>query len=450
MFKHAAPLDDLQIKTFAKRYGENTALQVAANALYKTELSRVAAKRPQDEFTGFHFGVDIPTMKATNQKQSGRCWIFAALNLLREQVAARANLAQFELSQNYIAFWDKLEKANWYLECVAHLAERPADDRTLTWVLQNAMVDGGQWDMLVNLVQKYGLVPKSAMPETATSGATRALNQMLHTRLVRAAAKIRAEVAAGKPAGQMAHTREKAMEDIYNMLCCTLGTPPETFNFEYTDKDGAYHNARALTPQQFYKTYTEANLQQYVSVINAPTQDKPYYKTFTVEYLGNVVGGRPILYLNLPFEEMEGLVLQSLQAGRPVWFGADVAPYGDREAGIWDDGAFGYEELFGTSFAVCKTDALDLRLSAMGHAMLITGAALNEDEKPVKWKIQNSWSDKNGEKGYYVMSESWAQKYMYQAVVHQSLLGADAQKALAQKPAHLNPWDPMGSLALCR
>lgn len=449
MLKNAKPIGEEIMEEYRNNYNKSKVLQTSTHALYKNELNSVAAVMPQNGDSSFHFSVNIPTLPATNQKQSGRCWLFAGLNLLRERVAQKCNLKEFELSQNYAAFWDKFEKSNYYLESVIDLAAEEVDERTLCWVLQNGIVDGGQWDMFVSLVQKYGVVPQQNMPETANSGNTRNFNRVLLTRLTRAAAEIRRLHAEGKGGEAITNVKEQAMGDVYNILCCCFGTPPKTFAFECTDADGAYRIYRGLTPHSFYEQFVGLDLSEYASVINAPTADKPFYKTYTVDYLGNVVGGHPVHYLNLPMEEMQQLIVDTLQKGEPVWFGSDVGPYGDREGGVWDDGAFDYETMFDVQLEVSKTDALDLRLSAMGHAMLITGVSLDENGKPVKWKIENSWSDKNGDKGYYVMSASWFGKYVYQAVIHKNMLTEKQQTALRQAPVHLHPWDPMGTLALC-
>lgn len=449
MLKNAKPIGEKTMADYEKQYKNSQVLKATTNALYKNELNSVASVMPQNGKTSFHFSIDIPTLPATYQKQSGRCWIFAGLNLLRESVAQKCNLKEFELSQNYTAFWDKFEKSNYYLESVIDLADKEVDERTLCWVLQNGIVDGGQWDMFVSLIEKYGVIPQENMPETENSSHTKKLNHVLMMRLTRAAAKIRSLQTEGKGLKQMQQAKEKAMGDIYNILCCSFGVPPKKFNFEYTDADGKYHIEKGLNPHTFYKKYIGLNLEEYVSVINSPTKDKPFYATYTVDYLGNVVGGHDIKYLNLPMEEVEELIIQSLRKGEPVWFGSDVAPYGERQEGYWDDQAFDYETMFDSKFDVSKEEGLDLRLSAMGHAMLITGVSLDEKDAPIKWKIENSWSDQNGHKGYYVMSNTWFSKYSYQAVVKKDLLNKKQKEALAKKPSHLNPWDPMGTLAIC-
>lgn len=449
MLENAKAITSKTLAGYEKDYKKNQVLQATTHALYKNELNSVASVMPQDGNTTFHFSVEVPTLPVANQKQSGRCWIFAGLNLLREPVAKKCNLKNFELSQNYTAFWDKFEKSNYYLESVIDLADQEVDERTLCWVLQNGIVDGGQWDMFVSLIDKYGVIPQESMPETANSSQTKNLNHVLLMRLTKAAAKIRSLQAVGKGLKQMQDAKEKAMADIYNILCCSFGVPPTKFDFQYTDADGKYHIERGLNPKSFYKKYVGINLTNYVSVINSPTADKPFYQTYTVDYLGNVVDGHEIKYVNLPMDEMENLIIETLKKGEPVWFGSDVAPYGDRQLGYWDDEAFDYETMFDAKFDVSKTEGLDLRLSAMGHAMLITGVSLDESGKPVKWKIENSWGDQSGEKGYYIMSASWFTKYVYQAVIAKSALNKEQTEAMEQEPNHLNPWDPMGTLAMC-
>lgn len=450
MLKKANAVSKDISKKFSKNYANNNTLKVSSHALYKNKIDSVAQVMPNTTSTNFNFSIEVPTLAVTNQKQSGRCWLFAGLNVLREKVAAKCNLEQFELSQSYMSFWDKFEKCNWFLECMIDLADKDASNRTVCWVIENILGDGGQWDMFVNLVDKYGVVPKSAMPETANSSNTKTLNQLLITKLTQGTANLRNLVADKKDAAKIQKEKESILQDIYNILCASFGEPPKKFDFEYTNKKKKYHIDYDLTPQTFFTKYVGVNLQDYISLINSPTEDKPFNQTYTVDYLGNVVGGKDILYYNLPMKKLKKLIIETLKAGEPVWFGSDVSYYGDREGGIWDDASFDYNSLFSTNFYVSKTDGLNYRYSVMNHAMLITGVSLDKNGEPTKWKIENSWSDASGKKGYYIMSSSWFDKFVYQAVINKNLLSKEQQADIAKKPIHLDPWDPMGTLALCK
>lgn len=432
-----------ELKGYRDSYAENALSRAMTNALSKTEITDAAfcsKGRPP-----FVFSVEIPTMGVTNQEKSGRCWIFSALNVLREQAAKKCGLEEFELSQNYVAFWDKFEKVNYFLESMLALADRPLTDRLVTYLLDGGVEDGGQWDMLVGVAEKYGVVPKSAMEETFQSSNTSKMNALLNTKLRQYACALRQAAADGKDTVSL---KNEMLAETYRFLCMCFGEPPRTFDFEYTDKDKKYHSDSGLTPLEFYRKYIGLNLKEdYISIINSPTEDKPFYQTYTVDYLGNVAEADPVHYLNLPMEEMEALIIRQLKDGELVWFGSDVGPMGERNLGLWSGECFDFNGTFGIDFSMPKKDRLDFRDSAMNHAMVITGVNLDDEGRPTRWKIENSWSDEHGKKGYYMMSASWFDAFVYQAVINKKYL-SDAQKeALGKEYIHLDPWDPMGTLA---
>lgn len=445
--KNAKPISVEMRNKFEKSYQSSKLLKAMTNALAKNSVDTIAFVPSSAKDTQFKFSIDIPTMEVTNQKASGRCWIFSGLNVLREIVGKKCNIEKFEFSQNYIAFWDKFEKINYFLESVIDLADQPVSDRMLTYVLMTGIQDGGQWDMLVSLIKKYGLVPKDAMDETYQSSHTREMNGLIDTKLKQYASILKRQFAAGNSRDQLDAEKQKMLNEMYSFLCACFGVPPKVFDFEYVDRDKNYVNKRDLTPDRFYKEYVGDILDEYVSIINSPTKDKPFSRSYTVDYLGNVLGGTDIQYLNLEFATLKKLVLAQLTDREVVWFGSDVGKYGDRDAGIWDDGAYDYETAFDMSFDLTKEDGLDYRQSAMNHAMVITGVNLDEEGNPTKWKIENSWSDEKGTKGYFVMSDSWFDKYVYQAVVNKKYLDKEQLAQFSLEPIHLNPWDPMGSLA---
>lgn len=433
------------IAEFEGDYVQNPLCRAMTNALYKHSVKDAAFCHEGLAASQYAFSIDIPTLPVTNQKSSGRCWIFSALNVLREVTAKKCNLDKFELSQNYTAFWDKFEKANFLLESMIDLADRPADDRVVCHLLSEGVGDGGQWDMFVNLVEKYGVVPKSAMEETYQSSNTRDMNALLNSRLRLCAAKLRETVRNG---GDVQAQKKEMMSEIYSFLCMCFGKPPKKFDFEYVDKEKKYHVVRDMTPKAFYEEYVGLRLREdYVSIINSPTEDKPFGKSYTVDYLGNVAEGAPVCYYNLPMDALKKLIIRQLSDGEIVWFGSDVGKYGEREMGLWCTECYDFEGTYGICFDMEKGASLDYRESAMNHAMVITGVDLDEKGKERKWKIQNSWSDANGEKGYYLMSAEWFDRFVYQAVINKKYLTDEQIKEAGQEPVHLNPWDPMGTLA---
>lgn len=393
------------------------------------------------------FSIDLDTGEVANQKQSGRCWMFAALNTMRHDMAKHLGLKKFELSQSYTFFWDKFEKANYFYENVLKTADQPADSREVAWLMETPQQDGGQWDMLCALIDKYGVVPQSAMPETYNSSKSNEINTTLNRKLRQDAVILRQLVADHATDSEIDDKRTAMLNDVYRMLVYSFGQPPVTFSFEYRDREKNFHRQDNLTPQKFFKKYVGWNLDDYVSIINAPTADKPYNKTYTIDMLGNVVGGRSVKHLNVTMDDFKKLAIAQLQANESVWFGCDVGQSSDRQKGIMDLNMYGQSDLFGTNLsAMTKAQRLDYGESMMTHAMVLTGVDL-VDEKPTKWKVENSWGPKVGEKGYFVMSDEWMDEYCYQIVVNKQYLPDELRDAQATEPTVLKPWDPMGALA---
>ncbi|KRK16440.1 aminopeptidase C [Loigolactobacillus coryniformis subsp. coryniformis KCTC 3167 = DSM 20001] len=392
------------------------------------------------------FSVDLSAEKVANQKQSGRCWMFAALNTMRRSIADQFNLKDFELSQNYTNFWDKFEKSNYFYENILATATEPLESRKVAFLLATPQQDGGQWDMLTALIDKYGIVPKYVMPETYNSSKSSELNSVLNLKLRKDAVTLRQMVADKASEQEIATTKSRFLSEVYRILVYTLGEPPVKFDFEYRDGDKAYHIDRDLTPQTFFKKYVGWDLDNYQSIINAPTDDKPYNHLYTVEMLGNVVGGRQVRHLNLDIDTFKQLAIKQLQAGESVWFGSDVGQASDRQIGIMDTAIYNKDDLFNVGLSMTKAQRLDYGESLMTHAMVITGVDL-VDDKPTKWKVENSWGDKVGEKGYFVMSDAWLDQYVYQIVINKQYLPADLLAATKEDPKVLAPWDPMGALA---
>ncbi len=435
------PIQIDELKQMQEDYRKDDKARVVRNALTTTDIASISNVLEAQEANPFFFSVEVPTMKATNQLQSGRCWIFSSMNVLREIIAKKYKIEQFELSQNYIAFYDKLEKCNWFMNCVLEQIDQPYDDRTLQWLLENGVGDGGQWDMVVSLVKKYGICPKTAMPETYQSSHTRVMNELLNKRL----RKFASEAKAVKPEDRD-ELRSKVLRECYTLIADCFGLPPKSFTFEYVDFKKKYHSVSDVTPKEFYEKYLEEDLDRYAVIINAPTADKPYHKMYSVKYIGNVVSGNEIRYLNLPMNEFKKAVIAQLKDGKPVWFGCDCSKDGNRQSGLWDDAQFDYEHTFDLDLSMTKEEMLNTRHSAMNHAMVLTGVNLVKG-KPTRWKIENSWGDKVAHEGYYIASDTWFEKYVYEAAIDRKYLTDAQQKVLKQKVKVLDPWDPFGTLA---
>ena len=439
-------MEEIKIKDLnLSEYQKDKRHSVVRHALSHNSLSQIVRSQDQIENANFDFDINIKTLSVANQKASGRCWIFAATNVLREIIAKELQLEEFELSQSYIAFYDRLEKANYTLEVIIELIEKDYDDRTLSFILNNGISDGGQWDMFVNIVNKYGLCPKHVYPETTTSSATRDTNSLINFNLRKFASDAKA-LYKNKGIEAVKRLKKSLIKKIYFLLVDAYGVPPEKFTFEYTNKEGKYHKVENLTPLSFKEKYIGDRLNDFVSIINAPTKDKPFGKSYTIKYLGNVVGGKIVTHLNLEMKRVKELIIKQLKDNQIVWFGSDVGFYGDREGGFWDDRLFDFDSAVELDYKMDKGESLDYKASAMNHAMCITGVAL-KNGKPTKWKIENSWGSANGNNGYYYMSASWFDQFVYQAVVDKKYLSPEELKAYNAKPIELKPWDPMGSLA---
>lgn len=431
------------LSRMSQNYLKNDKARAVRNALTANDLKSISRTLEGEAENPHMFSIDIETMPATNQMASGRCWIFSSMNVLREIIAKKYHISSFELSQNYIAFYDKLEKINFLMETVLSEIDTPLSSETMRYVLQTGIGDGGQWDMLVSIVKKYGICPKTAMPETYQSSHTAAMNSLLNQRLRRFAAETKK--IAGKPE-ELKKAKQECLQECYGLLCSCFGVPPKTFTFEFRDVKKQYHAYHNVTPMQFYKQYLKVDLDEYVGIINGPTADKPFHKMYTVKYLGNAVDGNPVSFLNLPMNEFKAAVLKQMKDGNLVWFGCDCGKDADRVQGLWSDSLFDYASTFDMQLDMSKAEMLDSWESAMNHAMVLTGVNLVKN-KPNRWKIENSWGEKAGNKGYYTASDTWFDKYVYEAVVNKKYLTAEQKKCLSLKPRVLNPWDPFGSLA---
>ncbi|HEM3613491.1 TPA: aminopeptidase C [Streptococcus suis] len=428
-------------------YLANPSLQATENAVSHNGLLKSLETRQSAIDNDYVFSIDLTKDAVSNQKASGRCWMFAALNTFRHKLISDFKLENFELSQAHTFFWDKYEKSNWFLEQIIATADQEIGSRKVKFLLDTPQQDGGQWDMVVALFEKYGVVPKSVYPESISSSASRELNQYLNKLLRQDAQILRDLLAKGASSEEVQVQKENLLQEIFNFLAVNLGLPPRSFDFAYRDKDNVYHRDTNVTPQAFYEKYVGLKLSDYVSIINAPTTDKPYNKSYTVELLGNVVGAPAVRYLNVEMNRFKELAIAQLKAGESVWFGSDVGQSSNRQTGIMATNTYDFSSGLDIHFHQDKAGRLDYSESLMTHAMVLTGVDLDDNEQPLKWKVENSWGDKVGDKGYFVASDSWMDEYTYQIVVRKEFLTPEELAAYQAQPQVLAPWDPMGALA---
>lgn len=439
-------IDLKNIEAFEKRFESDSKNLVAMNAATKVGISTAATNNELCKTLTHNFSIEIDAGEITNQKQSGRCWMFAATNVFRIEVMKNLNLKNFELSQSFPLFYDKLEKSNFFLENVISTFHENTSSRLFSYLMQAPVNDGGQWDMFVSLTKKYGVVPQQVMPETANSSNTRDLDRYLTLKLREFACELRNMHEKGATLSEIRKSKENMLDTIYRILVISLGLPPKKFTFETRDNDNKFIRIEDITPTEFFEKYVKLNLDDFISVINAPTDDKPFHRSFTVKFLGNVVGGRQVKYLNLPIDDLKRLAIAQLKDGQAVWFGSDVGQFSNRDLGFLALDSYEVDKLFSTSFPMNKAERLDYGESLMTHAMVLTGVNLL-DEKPNRWKVENSWGPATGNKGFYVMSDEWFSEFTYQIIVNKKYLSEKELKEYSADPIELEPWDPMGSLA---
>jgi bleomycin hydrolase len=357
----------------------------------------------------------------------------------------KLNLRTFELSEIYQMFWDKLEKANYFLENIIESKEEPLNGRLVSSLLSDPLTDGGQWNMFVNLIKKYGILPKTFMPETANSNNSDPMNALLASKLREYAKVLREMSEQGASTTELSERKGGFMEEFYKLLCINLGVPPETFYWEWRDKDGVFHRRGNVTPAEFYHEYVGIELDDFVSLINAP--NKPFNKLYTVQHFGNVVGGQGPRYLNADLETLRKATVDMIEDSQAVWFGCDVAKMLETKMGAMDLSIYDYELVFGAKFQLDKAARLEYGDSEITHAMVITGVDLDERGNPRKWRVENSWGAAIGDQGYMYMMDEWFDEYLYEVVVRKKHLPPELTNLLDTEPVVLPFWDPMCSLA---
>lgn len=434
---------------FRNRFREKDKYRIARNAVANSKAKKVGFNRDALRENVMTFSHEIETGEITNQKKSGRCWAFAGLNLLRLDCMKEMNVEDFELSQAYMMFWDKLEKANFFLENVLNTLDEPVDSRLFMWLLRHPMDDGGQWDMFVNLVNKYGIVPKEVYPESKSSSATRVMNAHLKEKLREFASELRQKYDSGQSAADLRKRKEEMLETVYRILSIHNGEPPSTFDWSWRDSDDEFHDAGEITPEEFVEKYVNIDVNNYVSLIHCPSEDKEFNTLYTVSHLGSVWGRRPVLYLNVELDQLKEITTDMVKNREPVWFGCDVGKQLNRTEGILDTETYEFDLLYDTEFQLDKGSRVRYGHSRMTHAMMLTGVHINEGS-PERWKVENSWGEDSGKEGFLVMDDEWFDEYLFQVVVPRDRLSTDQQSIFDEEPEVLPPWDPMGSLALMK
>ena len=438
------------LKDFQQRFDTDPVNSAVAGAIARVGINEASLDNTALRIHDGVFSNITERGEITYQKSSGRCWIFAALNTARVDVMRKLNLKNFEFSQNYIFFWDKLEKSNFFYDSIIDTLDEPLDSRLVQHLLSAPLGDGGQWAMFSGLLEKYGAVPKSLMPETFHSSNSGVMVYQLTYRLRAQAKQLRDAHRAGAGKDELNKMKTDFLYDIYAILVKALGQPPTRFTYTYRDKDDKFHRMSDITPQEFFAQAVGWNLADKVSLINAPTADKPYGRVYTIKYLGSVAEAEIIKYINVPTEVIRTAAIAAILDSEPVWFGCDVGKFLQRDMGIMDLDIFNFEQTLGAMPEFDKAARLDYGHSLLTHAMVFTGVDLDENGKPIKWQVENSWGEQVGLKGMFSMADSWFDEYMYQIMIDRKYVPAEWLAALEQPIIALEPWDPMGALANMR
>lgn len=429
-----------ELEKFSANFNKNPKNKVVARAAQRSGVLEASYNdRVQSELTHV-FSTELNTDNVTNQKHSGRCWLFATLNVLRHEFGKKYKAKDFTFSQAYNFFWDKIERANMFYNRILDSADMPLDSRQVKTDLDFAGTDGGQFQMAAALVEKYGVVPSYAMPETFNTNDTTGLATALGDKLKKDALVLRKLKQEDKD-DEIKKTREKFLSEVYQMTAIAVGEPPKKFDLEYRDDDKKYHLEKDLTPLEFLHKYLGGvNFDDYVVLTNAP--DHEYGKLYGLPAEDNVSGSIRIKLLNVPMEYLTAASIAQLKDGEAVWFGNDVLRQMDRKTGYLDTNLYKLDDLFGVDLKMSKADRLKTGVGEVSHAMTLVG--VDEDNGEVRqWKVENSWGDKSGAKGYYVMNNEWFNDYVYEVVVHKKYL-TDKQKELAEGPiTDLPAWDSL-------
>lgn len=410
------------------------------NAISSNDIRKLAVNRENLGKVNEYFSDKVEIKGITDQKSSGRCWLFTGLNVLRPKVIGKYNLKEFEFSQTYGFFWDQLEKSNLFLEGIIETASLDINDRKVEWLLKHPIGDGGQWTGVVDILNKYGAVPASVMPESQNSSNTSVMSRFLRRKLREDALVLRQLYADGKTDSMLREEKLNMLGDIYRMLVLCLGQPPAEFEWQYEDKDGNISEMKTYTPRSFYDEVVGVELGDYVMFMNDPT--RPYYKLYEIEYDRHMLEGGNWKYINLPMDEIKTFAKASIQANEAMYFSCDVGKQLEREKGMLDLNNFAYDELFGVDFSMDKAGRISTFDSGSSHGMNLVGVNVLPDGSTDKWLLENSWG-KTGHQGFLIMTDAWFSEYMFRLVIHRDFIDAATLEILDTDPVFLPPWDPM-------
>ena len=458
-------MDDIltinKIKDFKKTFNKSRTNKIIANTVQKNGIWDSAFDSEEARKLNPVFSNEIKDFPSvTNQKRSGRCWMFAALNVLRGIIAKNLGVKDIELSESYLMFYDKLEKSNVQLETVLNTLNEKDDSRLMERILDlGGQTDGGYWGYFVNLVKKYGVVPQAIMPEVFSSSDSAQMNTVIDQLITKDTIILRNGYKEGKDVEELRELKGRMLEEIYKVLAICLGQPVDKFTFEYIkdapkdkkegdlklfeDEEKESSFARiSTTPLDFFNNYCGKNLDDYISLVNWPMPNMKEYQLYSFKYINNVIGSDKMLFINVPVEDLKVAAIQTIKDNEPLWFACDVSTFSNRQDGYLSTEILDIDNLLGVSLYYDKGQRLLYRSSQCNHAMTLTGVNLDKNGNPNKWKVQNSWGTDIGHKGIYVMSDKWFDEFVYEVVVNKKYLNEKMQKAMKGKVIDLDIWSP--------
>ncbi len=436
-------LSQEQIQTLQESYKNNASDKALRNAIVANDLNKLAKNYDNNTAFDTHFSHQVPSKAITDQASSGRCWMFTGMNVLRNKAIRQYNLPDdFQFSQCYTFFWDQLEKSNLFLQAILDHRNKSMEDDTVKWLFQNPLSDGGQFTGVVNLITKYGIMPKEAMPETYNSNHTSQISSLIKLKLREDALELR-EMANNKSTTEKKLQEKKLemLQTIYRMLVYAYGEPPTEFTWTQRDAKGNVVSTNTYTPKSFAEKFANVDFSTYYMVMNDPTRD--YYKVYEIEYDRHVYDGQNWKFLNLPMNEIAEMAIASIKDSTNMYFSCDVAKYLDREKGYMDVNNYDYESLFGTTFNMDKKDRIATYASMSSHAMTLCAVDLDKEGNPLKWMVENSWGSKYGYNGFLIMTNDWFNEYMFRLVVESKYIPSATLKLFDQEPIMLPAWDPL-------
>lgn len=417
--------------------------RVIYNAVTNNDINDLALNRDILRQHSEIFSHKIKVKGVTNQKSSGRCWLFAGLNLMRPAVIERYKLKSFEFSQNYLAFWDKMEKANCFLEHIIEFRDRDPFDREMEILLRSPFSDGGYWRYVVGLIEKYGVVPKEIMPETNSSEKTRLMNRVISRKLRAEAARLRGLYGEGRSMEELRAEKEKTLAEVYRMLVMNLGEPPIEFQWRFENRDSVVSPVDTYTPQSFYREFVGVDLNQYVNLSNDPTNE--YGSHCRIRISRNMYDGDDVYYANVHIDVMKDIAMRSVLDDQPVVFSCDVGKDQSRKHGIMAEDLYDYGSIFNTDLSMTKEERMFYRESTPTHAMVFVGVDI-KDDRPVKWLVENSWGTEKGSDGYWTLYDTWFDNHVFRVIVKKSYVPEEVLAIYEQDPVIVPPWSPMFSV----